>query len=775
MSTRSKRSRTLVQCFCGVKCNGSFVDPRTRNRHYRKYKQRANPSVDYQEADPSSDDDYQEAGPSSDDYYREAGPSPDVYYQEATDLLADFHSEMENDNEKDDNEMEYEPLPEITDPLPEIIDKRNYSFLTKKLPMHESARLKKGKISDQVLENLSLDDDNDDQNRHTEDSDDDNDQYDQYVNINDSGEDSENDDYEEVDFASPDFDDDEPKRPNTTNDNHTWILLWLLEYQQRYKISNIAMDSLLKFLSLFLSTIDESKFSSFPSTLYMVKKRLGITTKMIQYAACNKCHKLYNINELLDKNEVQTCSFINYPNHTIQRFRKKCDNPLTKGIGSNNEQNFRPIMTYPLVNVKQQLTLFFGRKDFEMLCRKWTERRNQTETLFDIYDGRVWKEFKDDNDDPFFIKEYADTHLGLMINMDWFQPFVGSLYSVGVIYAVICNLPRPERYKTHNILTLAVIPGPHEPKLHEINNYLNPIINQLVHLWNGYNIVTHENDNGRFVRGAIIGCSSDVPATRKLCGFISARIACYRCHKSANFVNNQPNFGGFVDFEDWFVERDIHIIREKANEWKKCTTEESRKTHVSQHHVRWSEIYNLRYFNPVRHCVVDPMHCLFLGVAKWIVTKLWIGEGILDDAKLKMMQKRADAIKITSDLGRRPVRIATGDGFSNFTADMWKTFIMIFAIPITWDFLDHVDRRILAYFVRACKILTSQALQKSELDEAFTKLVSMNKLVEQKYGQGKISPNLHLCLHICECALDYGPLSSFWCFSFERMNGILGM
>ncbi|GET60541.1 hypothetical protein GLOIN_2v1776801 [Rhizophagus irregularis DAOM 181602=DAOM 197198] len=38
------------------------------------------------------------------------------------------------------------------------------------------------------------------------------------------------------------------------------------------------------------------------------------------------------------------------------------------------------------------------------------------------------------------------------------------------------------------------------------------------------------------------------------------------------------------------------------------------------------------------------------------------------------MQERADLIKFPSDLGRRPVRIATGDGFSNFTADMWKTF-----------------------------------------------------------------------------------------------------
>ena len=177
----------------------------------------------------------------------------------------------------------------------------------------------------------------------------------------------------------------------------------------------------------------------------------------------------------------------------------------------------------------------------------------------------------------------------------------------------------------------------------------------------------------------------------------------------------------------------------------------------------------------MRHCVVDPMHCLFLGVTKWIFTKLLIGEGTLDSEKLKMMQKRADKIKIASDLGRRPVRIATREDFSNFTADMWKTFMLIFAIPITWDFLEETDQKILAYFVRACKILTSHQLEKNELNEAFTKLLAMNKLIEMKYGQERISPNLHLCLHICECALDYGPLSSFWCFSFERMNGILGI
>jgi len=758
----SKRIRTKVFCYC-KKCNGALVDPRTKLKHTSKYNnyQGAESSITGPSRAVAEPSDAEHFGVNQSD----AEPS-DAEPSDAEPSDAERFGVNPSDAEPAD-EMEWDPI--------ERLSERNNIFLTKKLPIHESAKIRKGKISDLVLENL-LDDEsdkNEDDDYHNPDSEEE-ENYDDY----------EEEEEEEVNFTLHSTirpNDDEPNLPNiinSINSNYSfiWIILWILQYQQQYRLSKVAIDSLFKFLRFFLLTIDEKKFSSFPSSLYMAKKTLGIFTKIIKYAACNKCHKLYDINDITNKTEIPICSFINFPNHSIERFRQKCNNPLVKKIDSNNEQILRPIMTFPLVNIRQQLTLFFGRKDFEMSCRKWAaERENDTEALFDIYDGMIWKSFTDDNDEPFFNKENADSHIGLMLNMDWFQPYINSQYSVGVIYVVICNLPRSERFKPGNILTLAVIPGPKEPKLHEINHYLYPIINQLNQLWDGYSIKTYENNKGRSVRGAIIGCSNDVPAARKLCGFISARVACYRCHKSANFVNNQSNFGGFADLDEWFIERDINVIREKASEWKKCTTKDSRRDHVSQYYVRWSEIYRLPYFNSVRFCVVDPMHCLFLGVAKWIVTKLWIGEGILNRENLKIMQERADMIKIASDLGRRPVRIATGEGFSNFTADMWKTFIMIFATPITWDFLDEVDKKILAYFVRACKILTSRELQKSELSEAFTKLVNMNKLIEQKYGQEKISPNLHLCLHICECALDYGPLSSFWCFSFERMNGILGI
>lgn len=33
---------------------------------------------------------------------------------------------------------------------------------------------------------------------------------------------------------------------------------------------------------------------------------------------------------------------------------------------------------------------------------------------------------------------------------------------------------------------------------------------------------------------------------------------------------------------------------------------------------------------------------------------------------------------------------------------------------------------------------------------------------------------MHLHGHFKDCILDYGPVFSFWCFSFERYNGIMG-
>ena len=131
-------------------------------------------------------------------------------------------------------------------------------------------------------------------------------------------------------------------------------------------------------------------------------------------------------------------------------------------------------------------------------------------------------------------------------------------------------------------------------------------------------------------------------------------------------------------------------------------------------------------------------------------------------------------INLPTDLSQIPNKILTGEGFSDFTADQWKTFILVYATSLLWDLLDLPDREILVNFVRACLLLVCRIIDNSILTEAHARLLQVARLVEENYGPEFITPNIHLSLHITECCRDYGPLYSFWCYSFERMNGVLG-
>ena len=208
--------------------------------------------------------------------------------------------------------------------------------------------------------------------------------------------------------------------------------------------------------------------------------------------------------------------------------------------------------------------------------------------------------------------------------------------------------------------------------------------------------------------------------------------------------------------------------------WRNCHTKDERNQHVSTKHVRWTELLRLPYFNPIRHCVIDLMHNLFLGIAHWIVKRLWIDGGKISKGDLEIMEKQAKTTKMPADLGRIPDKIATGEGFSGFTADQWKTFIMVYATPLMWNLLSVPDRTILSNFVRACSLLVCRIIDAQALNEAHDRLLKVGQLIEEHYGQQLITPNIHLSLHLAECCRDYGPLYSFWCYSFERMNGILG-
>ena len=79
----------------------------------------------------------------------------------------------------------------------------------------------------------------------------------------------------------------------------------------------------------------------------------------------------------------------------------------------------------------------------------------------------------------------------------------------------ILNLPRHERFLQENVLLVGVIPGPKEPPLH-INSFLKPLVDELKQLWTGVRLVI-------LVRGALLCVGCDIPAARKVGGFLGHR------------------------------------------------------------------------------------------------------------------------------------------------------------------------------------------------------------------------------------------------------------
>ena len=56
---------------------------------------------------------------------------------------------------------------------------------------------------------------------------------------------------------------------------------------------------------------------------------------------------------------------------------------------------------------------------------------------------------------PFLSGPYYG--LGLMVNVDWFQPYKHTTCSVGAIYLTIMNLPRSIRFKRENVILIGVL------------------------------------------------------------------------------------------------------------------------------------------------------------------------------------------------------------------------------------------------------------------------------------------------------------------------------
>ena len=76
-------------------------------------------------------------------------------------------------------------------------------------------------------------------------------------------------------------------------------------------------------------------------------------------------------------------------------------------------------------------------------------------------------------------------------------------------------------------------------------------------------------------------------------------------------------------------------------------------------------------------------------------------------------------------------------------------------------------------FSLSCSLFCRPYVHHTELIKADELMMKFCTMFERIFGPECVTPIIHMHTHLRQCIKDVGPVFSFWCFSFERYNGIL--
>ncbi|KAF8601122.1 hypothetical protein BDV93DRAFT_446414, partial [Ceratobasidium sp. AG-I] len=230
-----------------------------------------------------------------------------------------------------------------------------------------------------------------------------------------------------------------------------------------------------------------------------------------------------------------------------------------------------------------------------------------TSLLTDVWDGTFLNSFPI-GEPSFFDAPPDELRLCMLLFHDFFNPLrnktAGKLRSVGCVYMVCLNLPSDLRYDTSYAYLAAIIPGPSEPSMENLQHFLRPIADEMLEFYDpGVWVArTHKYPRGRKVRVAVPLNCMDTPAARAFGGFAghSHTCFCYLCSATLSFINSNTLLG--------FHLRTMQDHRARAAQWANAPSLAIRKQLFNANGVRSSEWLRFTWWDAFGGTVVGPMH-----------------------------------------------------------------------------------------------------------------------------------------------------------------------
>jgi hypothetical protein len=353
-----------------------------------------------------------------------------------------------------------------------------------------------------------------------------------------------------------------------------------------------------------------------PPSITAALSKLNLEGRNTIYAVCPACHCTYKPHFNRDSSipiYPEKCS--NEPKPGSNR----CGEPLLEASGTS--KTMEPIKPFVYHHFHDYLAGLLSRPDLEQLmdksCDNLMDSLDQPAPTYvgDVFEAEFLRRFEGPKPGTLFIDRQNGGRYAFSLNVDFFalegMRVRGASASAGIISLACLNLPLDVRYKPENMY-LAIIPGPNEPHLTEVNHYLKPLMDDMVDSWNEGVLFSRTalHPSGRMTNSAIVAAVMDLPAARKASGLAghSSHFYCSvcQCFHLSTLAR--------TDFENW-VKQDNKLLRAHAEAWKNAATAAEQEKIFAKYGTRWSELWRLPYWDPSRQLVVDSMHCILEGMA----------------------------------------------------------------------------------------------------------------------------------------------------------------
>lgn len=361
--------------------------------------------------------------------------------------------------------------------------------------------------------------------------------------------------------------------------------------------------------------IDPAKW---PRDIRGIAGELDLDPQVIHFACCSKCSCCYPPASASSQKRgctyPVTCTFRTTPGSQVCGTRL-CH--VEKG-----QEGSRPLKRYSYQSMVAWVGRLLSREDLEKQLIPF-DARSPSPRMNDIWDGKAFRSFMGPDGQPFFRTSNSELRLAFSLFVDWFNPHgrkrQAKSISIGAIYMVCMNLPVHLRYRVENVYLVGIIPGPSEPSTAEMNHFLRPLVDELLRFWHSgyYFSRTAAYQSGRLVRAVVIPLVCDVPALRKVAGFMG-----HSGHSFCSFCRLQDHNIANFDVETWpRYTRDEYLSL--ASKWRDAPTDKDRDALWKQHPIRWSELLRLPYWDITKYAVLDAMHNLFLGDLRRHLVEIW--------------------------------------------------------------------------------------------------------------------------------------------------------